>query len=112
VAVALCWVESDQAAPPTRQSANFWLLPRLAALQLRIIEQLTAGFAHISAPRQVSRSSLSEGQCCGSEIQCFFSLDPRWKKFVSGIRCLFDPWILDPEWKIWIRDISIPDPQH
>jgi hypothetical protein len=58
VAVALCWVESDQAAPPTRQSANFWLLPRLAALQLRIIEQLTAGFAHISAPRQVSRTFL------------------------------------------------------
>ncbi len=47
-------------------------------LQIRESEHLTNAIILLTNPR-----SRDQMQCCGSG---------------SGIRCLFDPWIRDPEW--------------
>jgi hypothetical protein len=53
---------------------------------------------------------LADGLIGEHSTQKYFLIHKRFSSLQcckSGIRCLFDPWIRDPEWvkiRIWIRD--------
>ncbi len=61
VAVARVWLAADEENPSSRQTTHLWLEPRLVCLQLRIIQQLTLLFFHISAPRRVAIAQHIQG---------------------------------------------------